>query len=49
MARKRGRGMAACWYGIARTAVIDRAAAWAELDDGGSVQTRRACRPNRGA
>ena len=32
MARKRGRGMAACWYGIARTAVIDRAAAWAEID-----------------
>jgi CO/xanthine dehydrogenase Mo-binding subunit len=38
MARKRGRGMAACWYGIARTAVIDRAAAWAELDDGGSAK-----------
>src|SRR6185437_2718232 len=34
MARKRGRGMAACWYGIARTAVIDRAAAWAEIDEG---------------
>jgi CO/xanthine dehydrogenase Mo-binding subunit len=30
--------MAACWYGIARTAVIDRAAAWAELDDGGSAK-----------
>ena len=38
MARKRGRGMAACWYGIARTAVIDRAAAWAEIDDGGSAK-----------
>ena len=38
MARRRGRGMAACWYGIARTAVVDRAAAWAELDDGGSAK-----------
>jgi CO/xanthine dehydrogenase Mo-binding subunit len=38
MARKRGRGMAACWYGIARTAVIDRAGAWAEIDDGGTVK-----------
>src|SRR5262245_11396790 len=38
MARKRGRGMAACWYGIARTAVIDRAAAWVEIDDGGSAK-----------
>ena len=38
MARKRGRGRAACWYGIARTAVIDRAAAWAEIDDGGSAK-----------
>src|SRR4249919_4273784 len=38
MARKRGRGMAACWYGIARTAVVDRAAAWAEIDDGGSAK-----------
>jgi CO/xanthine dehydrogenase Mo-binding subunit len=38
MARKRGRGMAACWYGIARTAVSDRAAAWAEIDDGGSAK-----------
>ena len=37
MQRKmRGRGMAACWYGIARTATIDRAGAWAELDDGGT-------------
>jgi CO/xanthine dehydrogenase Mo-binding subunit len=38
MGRKRGRGMAACWYGIARTAVVDRAAAWAEIDDGGSAK-----------
>jgi CO/xanthine dehydrogenase Mo-binding subunit len=38
MARKRGRGMAACWYGIARTATVDRAAAWAEIDDGGSAK-----------
>jgi CO/xanthine dehydrogenase Mo-binding subunit len=34
--RRRGRGMAASWYGIARTATIDRAGAWAELDDGGT-------------
>ncbi|MGN6459780.1 MAG: molybdopterin cofactor-binding domain-containing protein, partial [Pseudolabrys sp.] len=38
MARKRGRGMAASWYGIARTATVDRAAAWAELDDGGTAK-----------
>lgn len=38
MARKRGRGMAASWYGIARTATVDRAAAWAEIDDGGTVK-----------
>jgi CO/xanthine dehydrogenase Mo-binding subunit len=38
MAKKRGRGMAAGWYGIARTAVIDRAGAWAELDDGGTAK-----------
>ena len=38
MARKRGRGMAACWYGIARTAAVDRAGAWAEIDDGGSAK-----------
>ncbi|HZP77711.1 MAG TPA: molybdopterin cofactor-binding domain-containing protein [Pseudolabrys sp.] len=38
MARKRGRGMAACWYGIARTATVDRAGAWAELDDGGTAK-----------
>jgi CO/xanthine dehydrogenase Mo-binding subunit len=30
--------MAACWYGIARTATVDRAAAWAEIDDGGSAK-----------
>jgi len=35
---KRGRGMAASWYGIARTATIDRAGAWAELDDGGTAK-----------
>lgn len=39
IARKvRGRGMAASWYGIARTATIDRAGAWAELDDGGTAK-----------
>ncbi|MDQ2080833.1 molybdopterin-dependent oxidoreductase [Xanthobacteraceae bacterium Astr-EGSB] len=38
MARKRGRGMAAGWYGIARTATVDRAGAWAEIDDGGTVK-----------
>ena len=38
MERKlRGRGIAASWYGIARTATIDRAGAWAELDDGGQA------------
>ena len=35
---KRGRGVAAAWYGIARTATIDRAGAWAELDDGGTAK-----------
>lgn len=34
----RGRGLAAGWYGIARTAEIDRAGAWAELDDGGTAK-----------
>jgi len=34
----RGRGLAASWYGIARTATIDRAGAWAELDDGGTAK-----------
>ena len=39
MKRKmRGRGVAASWYGIARTATIDRAGAWAELDDGGTAK-----------
>jgi CO/xanthine dehydrogenase Mo-binding subunit len=36
--KKRGRGIACCWYGIARTAAMDRAAAWVELDDGGTVK-----------
>jgi CO/xanthine dehydrogenase Mo-binding subunit/aerobic-type carbon monoxide dehydrogenase small subunit (CoxS/CutS family) len=34
----RGRGIAASWYGIARTATIDRAGAWVELDDGGTAK-----------
>jgi CO/xanthine dehydrogenase Mo-binding subunit len=34
----RGRGVAGAWYGIARTATIDRAGAWAELDDGGTAK-----------
>ena len=34
----RGRGMAAAWYGIARTATIDRAGAWVEIDDGGTAK-----------
>ena len=38
MAKKRGRGVAACWYGIARTATVDRAGAWAEIDDGGTAK-----------
>lgn len=38
MAKKRGRGLAACWYGIARTATVDRAGAWAEIDDGGTAK-----------
>ena len=38
MARKRGRGIAGCWYGIARTATVDRAGAWAEIDDGGTAK-----------
>jgi len=37
-AKKRGRGIAASWYGIARTATTDRAGAWAELDDGGTAK-----------
>lgn len=36
--KKRGRGVASCWYGIARTAAMDRAAAWVELDDGGTLK-----------
>ena len=38
MSKKRGRGVAGGWYGIARTASVDRAATWAELDDGGTVK-----------
>jgi len=38
MAKQRGRGMAGGWYGIARTAAVDRAATWIELDDGGTVK-----------
>jgi CO/xanthine dehydrogenase Mo-binding subunit len=38
MAIKRGRGMAGGWYGIARTAAVDRAATWVEIDDGGTVK-----------
>ncbi len=38
MTKKRGRGMAGGWYGIARTAAVDRAAAWVEIDDGGTVK-----------
>ncbi len=38
MARLRGRGMAASWYGIARTATVDRAGAWVEIDDGGTAK-----------
>ena len=30
--------MACGWYGIARTAAMDRAAVWVELDDGGTVK-----------
>ncbi len=37
-AKIRGRGVAAGWYGIARTATVDRAGAWAELDDGGTAK-----------
>ncbi len=38
IAKKRGRGVAGAWYGIARTATVDRAGAWAELDDGGTAK-----------
>jgi CO/xanthine dehydrogenase Mo-binding subunit len=30
--------MAAGWYGIARTAAVDRAGTWVEIDDGGTVK-----------
>src|SRR3569623_1413022 len=36
--RKRGRGRAGGGYGIARTAAVDRAGTWAEIDDGGTVK-----------
>lgn len=36
--KRRGRGVACGWYGIARTAAMDRAAVWVELDDGGTVK-----------
>ena len=36
--KKHGRGVACGWYGIARTAAMDRAAVWVELDDGGTVK-----------
>ena len=36
--KKRGRGMAGGWYGIARTAAVDRAGTWVEIDDGGTVK-----------
>ena len=35
---KRGRGISGSWYGIARTAAMDRAGAWVELDDGGTAK-----------
>lgn len=38
MAKLRGRGMAGGWYGIARTAAVDRAGSWVEIDDGGTVK-----------
>ncbi|WP_440695064.1 xanthine dehydrogenase family protein molybdopterin-binding subunit [Candidatus Pelagibacter sp. HIMB109] len=38
LTKKRGRGVAASWYGIARTAAMDQAGAWAEIDDGGSAK-----------
>jgi CO/xanthine dehydrogenase Mo-binding subunit len=30
--------MAGGWYGIARTAAVDRAGTWVEIDDGGTVK-----------
>ncbi|HEX2655619.1 MAG TPA: molybdopterin cofactor-binding domain-containing protein [Xanthobacteraceae bacterium] len=38
MAKQRGRGIAAGWYGIARTATVDRAGTWVEIDDGGTAK-----------
>lgn len=36
--KHRGRGVACGWYGIARTAAMDRAAVWVEYDDGGTLK-----------
>lgn len=36
--KRRGRGIACGWYGIARTAAMDRAAVWVEYDDGGTLK-----------
>ena len=36
--KHRGRGVACGWYGIARTAAMDPAAVWVEVDDGGTVK-----------
>jgi len=38
MAKMRGRGVAASWYGISKTATRDRSGAWVELDDGGTAK-----------
>ena len=35
---KRGRGVAGGWYGIAKTACVDIAGAWVEIDDGGTAK-----------
>ncbi|MEE8433752.1 MAG: molybdopterin cofactor-binding domain-containing protein [bacterium] len=35
---KRGRGVAAGWYGIALTGIQDRSGAWVELEDGGTAK-----------
>lgn len=36
--KRRGKGVACLWYGIARTATIDAAGAHVEIDDGGTVK-----------
>ena len=41
--KQRGRGVACGWYGIARTAAMDRAAVWVELDDGGGCFGKGTC------